>query len=78
MATIFTFQPSGHFSSAASTPQDSAEKRTPPTRGSVEKGASAQKWNYEDGRAALCARPAPNKTGPGDDEAFRDLILTML
>lgn len=62
MTIIFTFQPSGHFSSAAFTLQDSAEKRTIPTHGSVEKWASAQKWSYGDGRAALCAHPGPNKS----------------
>lgn len=56
---IFPFHPSGYFSSAASTLQDSAEKRTIPTHGSGEKWASPQKQRDEDGRAALCAHPEP-------------------
>lgn len=43
----------------------------------VEKWASPQKWSYEDGRAALCVRPALNKTDPRDEEVFCHLILTM-
>lgn len=76
--SIFKFQPSGHFSSPAFTLQDSAEKRTIPTRGCVETWASPQKWRYKDCRAVLCARPAPNKTDPGDDEAFSHLLQRFI
>lgn len=61
VTTIFTFHPSGYFSSAAFTLQDFAEKRTIPTHGSVEQWASPQKQSDEDGRAALCACPGPKK-----------------
>lgn len=59
VTAIFPFHPSGYFSSAAFTLQDSAEKRTIPTHGSGEKWASPEKQRDEDGRASLCAHPEP-------------------
>lgn len=70
MTTIFTFQQFGQLLFLCiHTAGFCKEKNNTSTRKHKEMSEST-KSGYEDGRAALCACPALNKTDPGDDAAF--------